>query len=288
METFFIRHTSAIRIDAATRKQLYESHRIYLHYPDYPEGLGEEDNCTFDPDHHHKRGSGHVRRLVELCRSGGYVCAEYFQEEGWIVGFVEPGTVPEIIEGRWNDRDRVARLKTLKLTRVRHITEGAGAAMLSARPRQGAFMRWHKAGRSIIRLVDRLNESPTLADFSADQQEILCSEFLRLEVASASGLPRLAHLVLPTGRTMRDIDILGVATDGKQLVAQVTYSPRREVQHKLDRLLPYVATSHAILFCETDTVHLDQGIHVVPMRLAFDTLMSSPLGAGWLAIAFGV
>lgn len=106
-------------------------------------------------------------------------------------------------------------------------------------------MKWPKAGRSVVRLVDGLTDELALEDLSPDQQEIVCSEFLRID--SNHELPRLAHLVLPTGRTMRDIDILGIAGDGKPLVAQVTFSPREQVGFKLDRLLPFVPTAHTIL-----------------------------------------
>jgi len=285
MDTYFIRHTRDIAIDDQTRQTLIDDGRIFIHYPNYPEGLRSEDNDTFDPTQHDRKGGGVVRRFVELSRTGGYVCAEYHGLKGWIVGFVEPQTTPEIFEGRWRDWDRVAKLKTIKLTKIGHITEGAGAAMLSARPRQGTFGRWWKAGRSVIRLVDGLTEDIELADLSPDQQEIVCSEFLRIH--SSDGLPRLAHLVLPTGRTMRDIDILGVATDGKPLVAQVTYAARNQVGYKLDRLIPFVETAHAILFCDTDRMHLDQGVHVVPLRLAFDTLSASEHGKAWLNLGFG-
>lgn len=285
MDTFFIRHTRVIAIDDATRHSLITDERIFVHYPEFSEGMRNEDNNTLDPDQHDKRGRGVVRRLNQLAQAGGYVCAEYFGLKGWIVGFVEPGTTPEIVEGRWRDWDRVARLKTIKLTKVRHITEGAGAAMLSARPRQGVLSRWWKAGRSVIRLVDGLLEDMALSDLSPDQQEVVCSEFLRMNLDH--GLPRLAHLVLPTGRTMRDIDILGVASDGRPLVAQVTYAPRHQVQYKLERLLPFVGTAHAVLFCDTDRVHFDQGVHIVPLGLAYDTLVASDHGQTWLRIAFG-
>ena len=86
---------------------------------------------------------------------------------------------------------------------------------------------------------------------------------------------------------MRDIDILGVASDGKPLVAQVTYAPRHQVQYKLERLLPFVGTSHAVLFCDTDRVHCDQGVHIVPLGLVYETLVASDHGQAWLRIAFG-
>lgn len=135
MDTYFIRHTRDILIDDPTRQSLINARRIFVHYPSHHDGMREEDIDTLDPEQHGGRGRSVVRRFVGLAKMGGYVCAEYHGLHGWIVGFVEPGTTPEIVEGMWSDRDRVARLKTIRLSKPRHITEGAGSAMLSARPR---------------------------------------------------------------------------------------------------------------------------------------------------------
>jgi hypothetical protein len=70
---------------------------------------------------------------------------------------------------------------------------------------------------------------PQLSDLSPSQQEILCSEFLRMPEVESRGLPRLVHLLLPPGKTMRDIDIVGTAADGKRLLAQVTFGDRADV-----------------------------------------------------------
>jgi hypothetical protein len=37
------------------------------------------------------------------------------------------------------------------------------------------------------------------------EHESMCAEFLRLPAAEREGLPRLVHLLLPVGRTMKDV-----------------------------------------------------------------------------------
>ncbi len=289
MSTYFIRHTWKLNIDAATRSKLIDDNLVAIHYPDGPAGLGPDDVPTSNPEDHDRKGANILRRFLALGREGGYVCAEYFAYPGWTLGYVEPGTEVQLLHGHWHEPgDRIAVLKTLKLTRVRHVQEGAAAAMLVARPRQGTFMRWPRAGRNIERLVDRWTARPTFDDLSPDQQEVLCAEFLRTPLALEMGLPMLAHLTVPTGRTMRDIDIIGVAADGGSVVAQVTYTRPDLARHKVGALASYLPTAPCLLFCDCSAVESQDGVLLVPIRQVFDQFVASPLGRLWLKRSFSI
>ena len=288
MDTYFIRHTWKLNITDATREALIAEHRIAIHYPEFADGFHDEDNRSLVPDEHNRTGRNTLRRFVELGRAGGYICAEYHGLEGCLVGVVAPGTSVEYVDGLWRDiPDRVAILKTLKLERAHIVPTSAAAAILVARPRQGTFMKWPRAKRAIIRLVDDLTEDGTLDDLSADQQEVICAEFLRTGHAALLGLPTLVHLLCPIGRTMRDIDVLGLASDGQPLFAQITYSDASNVAWKRDRLRPYVGKGHCLLFANAPTISVERGVTIVPLALVFDQFAASIYGEHWLAAARG-
>lgn len=288
MKTYFIRHTYKLRISEETLTRLHSEGLVAIHYPNFPEGLADSDNPTLDPSTHDIRGRNILRRFLAFGLAGGYVCAEYHGIPGWLVGFVEPGTGVSQTEGEWRDiPGRVAILKTVRLGRFRQVTSGGAAAMLVARPRQGTFMQWHRAGTSVERLVNGTTATATFDDLSPDQQEMMCAEFLRSDEARKLNpdIPRLAHLILPTGRTMRDIDFIGVATDSRRLVAQVTYSTPESVPQKVSALLPYAVDAHVLLFCDTRHYARIGQIHLIPVREVFDTFTKGPFGSRWLELA---
>ena len=237
MKTYFVRHNNKISIDEATRQRLWDERRIAIHFGKYAPGTEDADCASTNPEDYNK-GSGRncLKLLVELAAEGGYVCAYHYPHTEWMLGFVKPGSTIEVFLGKWGDKARTAALKSLCLTNVKFIAPLKRAILQVARPQQGTIRRWPSAGNRIENLVEGKEVEPTLENLSSAQQETLCSEFLRLPQAEKFGLPRLAHLALPPGRSMPDIDILGVATDGKQLLAQVTHYPLSAVGDKLERL----------------------------------------------------
>jgi hypothetical protein len=61
----------------------------------------------------------------------------------------------------------------------------------------------------------------------------MCSEYLR---HAHGALPILVHLLLPVGRTMKDVDIYGIASDGRKVHAKVTYLELERASDKFLRL----------------------------------------------------
>lgn len=118
------------------------------------------------------------------------------------------------------------------------------------------------------------------------EQETLCSEFLRSEAARDHKLPRLAHLLLPVGRTMEDFDIFGLGIDGKRIYAQVTRNGLEQAK-QAGKLAPLVQCARdgwwAILFCEADDYHkTPDNVIVFPIQWAFNEFTAQPDGKVWL------
>lgn len=291
MHTYFSRHTIGLEIDQTTRDMLWNERRVAIHYPERRDGKIEaEDNPSLDPADYPGRSAGILRVLLELARDGGFVCAQHYGHEESIVGLVAPGTPIDVLSGVWSDRSypkRTAVLKSVRLTNAKLISPADSAAILVGRPRQGTLMHWWRAGASIQHLVEETFAEPALDSLSPDQQEILCSEFLRLDITSDLGLPTLAHLLLPVGRTMKDLDIYGLSSDGQIIMAQVTHSPLSHVRGKLERLRHYAVSksSQLLLFCQHERIEQIDGVTVVPIDRAYREFISSSSGPSWLSAA---
>ena len=288
--TYFVRHTAALDIDDSTRQMLWDSQRIAIHFPNDSQGiLQAQDSESLDPLQYVGSARNAMTALVNLARSGGYVCAQYHGHENSLVGWIEPESKIEILHGRWgavhNLVGRIAALKAIQLQRVKQITPFSSAAILVGRPRQGTMMRWPSAGQNIENLVEGRSADFDIGRLLPGQQEVLCSEFLRLPEAGMLGLPILSHLLLPLGRTMKDIDIYGLANDGKRIFGQITYKALDHVRCKVERLLAYSDTEspHLILFCKTDCVSKVSGVTIAPIDLVASQFRLTKMGNEWFA-----
>lgn len=295
METYYIRHTADLDIDDATRQRLWDERRIAVHYPHYksgedPRGIlpkSKADNSSLDLDDYPRRGRTALRALTELAASGGYVCAEHYPHSECVLGYVAPGSKVELFRGKWGSEDfkgREAILKSLRLQKVKLVRPADFAVISVGRLRQGTIMRWRRAGKTIENAVEGRTSLPALSDLSSDQQEIMCSEFLRLPEAAEFHLPKLAHLLLPVGRTMKGVDICGVSDSGKMIFAQVTYLDVDHCDHKKNILLQYGDNGRnvLVLFCNcTAPIRLD-GIHIVPLRDVYHAFVKTVTGKAWL------
>lgn len=294
MRTYFIRHTGQLDIDDATRRALWDAHKIGIHYPhcyDKARVLRDADNESLKPDDYRGAARSAVKALVALARDGGYVCAQYAGQEQSLVGEVKPGSTIELVRGAWGNRSglagRAAVLKCLQLDRARTINPSQSTAVLVGRPRQGTLMRWPSAKDAIQHLVEGTVAGSGLSDLTTSQQETMCSEYLRESLPADLGLPQLAHLLLPVGRTMKDVDIYGMATDGGLIFGQVTYLEYEQSTGKRERLrqLQNGTTTHRILFCRTTASRVVDGIVVVPLDQVMEHFRTSSSGQQWLSLS---
>ena len=289
MKTFFSRHTKDLDVDAATREYLWQQRLVTIHYPrGRTDELGEHDNSSLNPNDYSSRSGGVIRAFVELSQQGGYVCAQYHDKPDCLMGVVEPNTPIQLLSCLWGQKyghvGRTAVLKTLPLSRVKVVNPSKHAMVLIGRPQQGTFMRWHTIGSTIEEIVEGRTTPLSIESLQPSQQEIMCGEFLRLPDASTENLPRLKHLLMPIGRTMKDIDIIALAEDGKRLLVQVTLKRRTQATEKLQRLAQYANKTgdHLVFFCDADSVEDYNGVRIYPIRKVFDRFTSTEAGKIWL------
>jgi hypothetical protein len=232
-----------------------------------------------------------MQALVELSRDGGYVCARYRNHKHLLIGKVPPNSKIKLVYGRWQDRrypklqGRKAIMKTLQLTNVQTVSEFDNPTILVGQPQQGTIAHWRRVGNLIRELVERIPIQIGLKRLDDAQQEMMCSEFLR---SVHSGLPTLIHLLLPVGRTMKTVDILGLATDSRRIFAQVTLSDFKAGGPKFQSLLPLIKEGHVVFFCQHTRQEIVDGVTVVPIESVFQEFTSTPTGKQWMKHACGI
>lgn len=294
METFFACHTRQLDVDEHWIKRLWKERRIAVHYPELKDGSRHpvRDNDSTDPSDHPPGAARRVMNALNaLAKDGGYVCAQYRGFEPCLLGKVLPGTDIEHLTAAWRrssyDPPRPAALKTLTLEQTVELSPAKHALLLVGRPPHTTLSRWHKAGDTVRLLVEGEELPIGLDRLTPKQQEILCSEFLRLTAVEMMGLPRLTHLLLPPGGSFKDLDILGVATDGRLLCAQVTHSGLAAAAWKVKRLAHYADESgaHVLLFCRTPGITKVGSVLVCPIDDAFEVFRASEGGEAWLTRA---
>jgi len=287
MRTYFIRHTEQLEVPNSTIDILWRNRWIAIHYPERrDQGLGEADNTSLDPNDYSGAGRAAMKTLARLSKEGGYVWAEYRNHPRCLVGKVLAGTPIELYRDRWRATDRPGReavLKKLALVDAREIDPADCIALRAARPQQGAICCWSNIGERLRYVVDRQTLPIALDALTPAQQEVMCSEFLRHPCAGQFSLPRLETLLMPVGRTMKDVDIYGMAVGGREMFAQVTYHPREHAARKRSVLDHYAAKDrYTILFCRTSAVCQDGLVTVFPIEEVFKVFTSSPEGVRWL------
>ena len=107
-------------------------HRIAIHFPQYKHGKdargiipkGKPDNSSLSLEHYPSRARRALRALIELAKTGGYVCAEYYGQHKSMLGFIDPDSEIQLLRGRWGSKKhegRKAILKTLRLRKVNFV-----------------------------------------------------------------------------------------------------------------------------------------------------------------------
>jgi hypothetical protein len=119
------------------------------------------------------------------------------------------------------------------------------------------------------------------------EQETMCAEFLRTQDAEKLGLPRLTNLMVPVGRTMKDIDIVGIGDNEKMIIGQVTYHDLSKSKSKIEAIRKYSRGNHLVFFCRVHDHFMDGVVHIVSIQKVFDVFSSTPTGKKWLALLRG-
>lgn len=186
-------------------------------------------------------GKAAVTRLLNYSESGAIVVADY--SSSYYTGSkpknpktVNIGILPEqtivkveCYEPESDERKEYKHglfYKQVKLQNVVPLRQADRALILAIHPRGNTVIHWEK-GEEAIRFIYKrtLGLTPRPSELSFKmlfpaQQEVLCSEYLRVK---GSREIRLKHLLLPVGREMKSIDIFG-SNERRLVLGQVSFT----------------------------------------------------------------
>lgn len=287
MKTYFCRHSSELDIDSGTFNFLWENNYMGIHYPHTKNSDREMDSQSINPEDYDTSGKKALNALLDISENGGYVFAVYENKNEYKIGIVNPKSKIELIEGKWGDKNgvggRVAVLKCLRFSKSITLPAIEAISLTCAQPRQGTLCIWHGAGLRVENIFNGTVRNRTISDSTPDLQEVLCSEYLRNHTDSR--LPRLNSLLTPVGRTMKDVDIVGLTDDGRKILAQVTYS--HEPPFKIEKLLKYYSEKEIlILFCETKNPRIENNVLIYSIDEVFDRFATTDIGMNWIKNIF--
>jgi len=273
MESFFIRHTYGMGVVEEAIDYLWKNDKIAIHFPEVEDSTPKEipDKTSISSDDYQDRAHREaISTFSYLNLHGGYIWAEYRNRNEVKVGKIVPNSF-KIFDTKWAagefPYERTAKLKTLQIDKesVRIVHMHEAMSLRAARPRQGTIKRWHTAQNRLMALVEGTSAEKSWGGLSPAEQETACSEYLRNP--DVSDCPVLKHLLLPVGRTLKDVDIFGYATDKKTIFAQVTYGTKEESATKIKDLKAYASPdSRLIFFCDCDKPVFENGIMFIPWK----------------------
>jgi hypothetical protein len=262
---------------AKFRQELLSEGRIALHY---------SDNLNYNDPHDFPNKSGFhaIKRLQSYCQCGAYVAAEF--DEGWLIGKIASGSKIELLEAscggekhgvEYSAGARIHSYKTVKLQEFKVLNNPLG--LISARPRQGSVCEWGAVGDRVARLIEDGKLPCELDALSTAEQEVLCYEWLKTH-------GKIQRLLLPIGRTLKDVDVFGINPVGGKVLAQVTFNPSRaECEEKMTRLSCYDAQEKYFFLATKDNVQIQKnaaelGLIFVDMRNAFAQIYDDEKNGG--------
>jgi hypothetical protein len=264
-ETYFIRHGRDWDIGREEKRRLRENGLIAIHY---------QPIASIVLDDYEKKHRPFIGRFVKIATEGGLVVSTHPPEPGFWIGKVLPRSSVDFRPVRRENGDNVI-LKIIQLDEPRYFEPALASRLLAIQPRQQTLCAWMNVGERARQLYENgRHRIGNVADFLPFEQEVICGEFLRSNLAERFRLPQISHFTFPVGRTLPDIDIAGVTRDGERVLAQVTFKTRIELGEKLKSLKRLRGEStNLIMFCnDTDRVDFD-GVQFVSVQSAMEEMM---------------
>jgi hypothetical protein len=223
-----------------------------------------EDKKSTDPDDYKTPAARKaLRRLWNYCKLGAIVGADFTSADGdtMLVGRIKPRS-----QVKPESFDKYI-YKTVQLHDVKRISLRKCQLLSALRPRQTTIIGWPSARMYLEALMHGRDIPFEVNSLDPNRLEVLCYEYLRRE-----GL--LAALLMPIGRTMQDVDIFGINTDGKKVIVQVTHNRNQdEIQDKLERLRKYTSLGALLFFFGPRSRMIDDGdIRYIANEEVFNSL----------------
>lgn len=220
MKAAFIRHKLDFPNGEKTLKKMWDDRIVAVDY-DYKPNNAQNDSV--------KTGRNALDRLIEFCHEGGVIGADYnlLYPSKMLVGEIPKGT--SMVKRKYDDYE----YQTFQLVNVREVSFSKYPALSAMRPKMTTFSKWPMAEKYLNSIIKNEPLSREVRSLSDSFLEVLCHEYMR-----EAGL--IDTLLMPIGRTLKDLDIIGLGSKGEYVAAQVTFEPDDpDVDAKCKSLMSY-------------------------------------------------
>lgn len=229
---FYVRH-AAMTASEGFIEEVCNDGKIVVHHADFR----SIDPLDYDIDETNRYAKNDIRDLRDATDDGALIGVTYHMVgvKFTRVGVIEPGGDVEFVHRHYDDEERI--YKVAELDDFVDVDFVECPVLFVARSRRGATISEFPIAskRAIRAIVDGSAVPRDVWSLSSGQFELLARRDIE---ARFDGF----ELRLPSGRTLKDIDIIGVDEEGSDIIAQVTLKKgQRKVEDKRDDLLSYSA-----------------------------------------------
>jgi hypothetical protein len=255
MDAIFIRHNMSSTPEILN--ELWSKRLIAVHF---------KDNWSTKPEDYDGAGKKALSRLWRYCESGAIVGADFksIRPTSMLVGEIEPKSKVEVEKFG----DYIYKIVQLKNTE--EIFYQDYPLLAAIQPRQTTITGWPSAQKYMEAILGKGKIPWDVGSLHPNQLEVICYEYLRREKI-------LDVLLMPIGRTLRDIDIFGIKGQGKYILAQVTYSTDfTEISEKIKKLKSYKSKDSLLFFFgpKSQDINDYEDVEYISIEKVFDLFTS--------------
>lgn len=260
MNEIYVRHN--ISSTKEILKNLWEERLIALHYQDIE---------SLDPKDYESPGRKGLTRLFRFCKTGA-ICGANYRElypSKLLIGRLPAGSQIELRKFFHKTRNLNLVYKVVKLEETKEIEISDYPLLAGVQPQRSAICKWPSANGCLKALIEGSPLPLAVTSLHFSQLEVICYEYLRKT-------EDIKALLAPIGRSMIDVDILGISDKSKRTLAQVTFSKNTEtIKSKKSKLDKYKNENCKLYFFGPESKYFtDETIKYIKIEAMFEELIS--------------
>ncbi|MBI4846481.1 MAG: hypothetical protein HY810_08475 [Candidatus Omnitrophica bacterium] len=252
MKYVFIRHNFKANLEALN--ELWMRRLVAVHF---------DDDYSTNPRDYDNGGRVALTRLWDYCKNGAVVGAYYQQLKPalTLVGVIKPDSTIKAEKIKNN---------IYKVVSLHDVKEVKSPLLLAIQPRQGTITEWPSAEKCLETIISGKVLPLDVNCLSPNQLEVICYEYLRKKKI-------LRVLLMPIGRTLRDVDIWGIDDKGQVVLAQVTFAKKsKNIKEKIEKLkLQGAKNDKLFFFGRLEQKIDDKNMEYISIEEVFDDLKTS-------------
>lgn len=213
--------------------RLWDEGKIAIHFEDLP----STDEHNYNPP-----GRKALKRLKDYCNTGAIVGASYAgKSKDMLVGEIPPKSEVKLLDFKKEDGSS-GWLKTVNLDNWHIVNIYQYPVLFSTRPRSVTLWSWDSVQEVLDSAIKGTAVPMKVKSLAPAQLEVLCYQYLLKHKL-------IYGLLWPIGRTLPDLDIVGLDSSGDYVASQVTQSSSpQETKEKIERLAKYSAEHVKLYF----------------------------------------